>query len=306
MQTKSFFINCADGHQMPVYAWLPDTEPLCILHIAHGMAEYALRYAPIAALLVEQGIAVYAHDERAHGKAVPTIGEQGIAEPDWFYKQVDDLHLMMQYLHGAYPQQKVFLLGHSMGSFICQRFFQMHGKDIDGIILSATNGKTDPLMGFGIALAWVQMKLFGHRYRSKLIDKLSFQKFNKAFAPNRTDHDWLSRDEKEVDKYVADPQCGWVSSATFFYYFFKGIKDAFSQDNIDRMPKNIPVYAFAGDKDPVGLQGKGFLELINKWKAAGLADISYTLYPDGRHETMNDIKRVVVVGELVAWLRRHL
>lgn len=291
---------------MPVYAWLPDTEPICILHIAHGMAEYAMRYAPIAETLVQQGFGVYAHDERAHGKAVASVSLQGLAEKDWFYKQVDDLHLMMQHLRKTHPQQKLFLLGHSMGSFICQRFFQMHGNDVDGLILSATNGKTDPLMGFGIGLAWLQMKLFGPNYRSKLIDKLSFVTFNKAFAPNRTRHDWLSRDETEVDKYVADPQCGWVSSAQFFYYFFKGIAGAFNKENISDIPEAVPVYAFAGDKDPVGLQGKGFMQLVKKWKAAGVKDISYKLYPGGRHEMLNDINRNEVVKDLADWMKAHL
>ena len=303
---KSYFLTCTDGHKMPVYAWLPDAAPTCVLHIAHGMAEYALRYHPIAEMLVQQGFAVYAHDHRAHGKAVASTDLQGIAEKDWFYKKVEDIHLMMLHLRTEYPNQKIFLMGHSMGSFLCQRFFQIHGTDIDGLILSATNGKNDPLMGFGIAVAWLQMKLFGHNYRSRLIDKLSFQKFNKGFAPNRTAHDWLSRDANEVDKYVADPQCGWVSSATFFYYFFKGIRDAFSKENIRHIPVDIPVYAFAGDKDPVGLEGKGFIQMINNWKAAGAKDISYKLYPDGRHEMLNDINRAGVVGDLVAWMMKHV
>jgi len=306
MQTKTFSLTCADGHQMPVYAWLPLATPICVLHIAHGMAEYALRYDPIALMLVQQGIAVYAHDERAHGNAVASIALQGIAEKEWFNKQVNDLHLMMQHLRSEYPQQKIFLMGHSMGSFICQRFFQMHGKDVDGLILSATNGKHDPLLGFGIGLSWLQMKLLGHNYRSVLIDKLSFQKFNMGFAPNRTAHDWLSRNEAEVDKYLADPQCGWVSSATFFYFFFKGIRDAFSKKNIAQIPLSIPVYAFAGDKDPVGLQGKGFMQLINNWTAAGVKDITYKLYPGGRHEMMNDINRDEVIADLVKWIKLHL
>ena len=107
-----------------------------------------------------------------------------------------------------------------MGSFICQRYFQVHGKEIDGLILSATNGRQDPLMGFGILLAKLQVKMFGSKYRSHLIDKLSFQKFNKTFKPNRTAFDWLSRNTKEVDAYAQDPQCGFVCSALFFYYFF--------------------------------------------------------------------------------------
>jgi alpha-beta hydrolase superfamily lysophospholipase len=212
---------------------------------------------------------------------------------------------MIQYLRTIYPQQKIFLLGHSMGSFICQRFFQLHGNKIDGLILSATNGKQDPLLSFGIALAWLQMKLSGAAHRSHLIDKLSFQKFNKAFKPNRTISDWLSRDTKTVDTYLSDKQCGFICSTQFFYYFFKGIADALNKKNINKIPTNVPVYAFAGDKDPVGLFGKGFLQFISNWKAAGVQDISYKLYPGGRHEMLNEINRAEVINDLLHWIKEH-
>ena len=305
MQKKSFQLPCADGHLMPVYAWLPDVAPHFVLHIAHGMAEYAERYAPVAEILVQQGIAVYAHDQRAHGKAVAGADDLGLGEDNWFYKQVDDIHLMMQHHRTAWPQQKIFLLGHSMGSFLCQRYFQMHGNTIDGLILSATNGKKDPLMGMGILLAWLQMKLFGANYRSKLIDQLSFGKFNDSFKPNRTASDWLNRDTKAVDAYIDDPQCGFICSAQFFYYFFKGISDAFDKKNIRLIPADIPVYAFAGDKDAVGLFGKGFLQFINNWKATGVKDISYKLYPGGRHEMLHEINRQEVLDDLVDWMNKH-
>ncbi|MEO6537822.1 MAG: alpha/beta hydrolase, partial [Ferruginibacter sp.] len=257
----------------------------------------------IAQMLVQQGIAVFAHDNRAHGKAVTKESNLGLAGPNWFYKQVDDIHLAIGYLKKQYHAKKIFLMGHSMGSFICQRYFQMHGNEIDGLILSATNGKQDPLLSAGILMAKVQWKIFGSKYRSSLIDKLSFQKFNKPFKPNRTAFDWLSRNANEVDDYVADRECGFVCSALFFYYFFKGIRDAFSKQHIKQLPVNIPVYAFAGDKDPVGLQGKGFLHLIHNWQKAGVKDISYKLYKDGRHEMLNEINRDEVVANLVEWIK---
>ena len=305
MLQQSFYITCTDGHQMPVHAWLPDTAPACVLHIAHGMAEYAERYAQVAELFVQQGIAVYAHDNRAHGKAVAGLADAGLGESNWFYKQVDDIKIIIQYHRTTWPQQKVFLLGHSMGSFLCQRFFQLHGNLIDGLILSATNGKKDPLMGMGISLAWLQMKLFGPAYRSKLIDELSFGKFNASFKPNTTPSDWLNRDANAVAAYINDPQCGFICSAQFFYYFFKGISDAFDKKNIRLMPADIPVYAFAGDQDAVGLFGKGFLQFISNWKAAGVNDISYKLYPGGRHEMLHEINRIEVMDDLTGWIKAH-
>lgn len=291
---------------MPMYAWLPKAGPDCILYIAHGMAEYAQRYAAIAPLLIQNNIALYAHDQRGHGKAAASINEQGIAEVDWFYKQVEDLNLAIQHLRKKHPGKKIFLLGHSMGSFICQRYFQLYGKEINGLILSASNGKQDPLLSAGISIAWLQLKLLGGRHRSTLINKLSFGKFNTAFKPNRTPFDWLSRNTEEVDKYLTDPQCGFVCSASYFYSFFKGIRDALKKENFKNIPLDIPVYAFAGDKDPVGLQGKGFLKLISNWKAAGNKDISYHLYKDGRHEMMNETNREEVLNNIIDWIKKHL
>lgn len=302
MQTQPSFITCSDGHLMPLHAFLPQGEPICILHIAHGMAEYGERYKHIAAFFVKNGIAVYVHDQRGHGKAVSNICEQGITPPDWFNKQVNDIDLCIKQHRIEHPGKKIFLLGHSMGSFLSQRYFQLHGKNIDGLILSASNGQQDPLMGIGIGVAWLQMKLFGNRYKSILIDTLSFAQFNKKFKPNRTVADWLSRDTDQVDKYVADEQCGFVCTASFYFYFFKGIKDAFRQANINCLPKDIPVYAFAGSKDPVGLEGKGFLALVKKWKDADVKDFTYHLYDDGRHEMMNEINRAEVLKNLIQFI----
>lgn len=306
MQTLSFSISCADGHSMPVYGWLPANEPKAILHICHGMAEYGERYKDIAAYFVKEGIAVYVHDQRGHGKAVAALAEQGITCPGWFNRQVEDIDLCVQHHRAKHPGKKIFLLGHSMGSFLSQRYFQLHGKNIDGLILSASNGKQDPLMGIGIGVAWLQMKLFGNKYKSQLIDTLSFGQFNKKFKPNRTAADWLSKDNAQVDKYVVDEQCGFVCTASFYYYFFKGIKDAFSPENINKIPNDVPVYAFSGDKDPVGLEGKGFLTLIKNWKAAGVKDMSYHLYKDGRHEMMNEVNRKEVIKNVISFISSHL
>ncbi len=306
MPDKIFFITSKDNHQMPMYAWLPNQEPAAILFIVHGMAEYAERYSTIVGGLIKNNIAVFANDNRGHGKAVTDINTLGIVENNWFNNQVEDILLAINFLKEAYPKKKIFLLGHSMGSFLCQRFHQLYGSSIDGLILSASNGKQDPLMSAGIAIAFVQMHLFGKKYRSRLLNTLSFGKFNNAFKPNRTLFDWLSRDTEEVDKYVEDPLCGFVCSASFFYYFFKGLKDIFDKQHIQNIPPNVPVYLFAGDKDPVGLFGKGFMKLYDVWKANGVKDISYKLYDDGRHEMLNETNREEVIADLVNWITLRL
>lgn len=270
------------------------------------MAEYALRYDSVARAPGLHNFAIYAFDQRGHGRAVKSSRNLGIVTKNWFNLQLADMHLLVRALREKHPAKKIFLLGHSMGSFLSQRYFQLHGGELDGLILSATNGKKDPLIGTGILLASLQAKLFGRKYRSKLIDKLSFGRYNAAFKPNRTSHDWLNRNEAEVDKYIIDPFCGFISSAMLFRDLFKGVREAFDDKNIKKIPGHIPVYAFAGDKDQVGYEGKGFMLLIEKWKAAGVKDISYHLYKGGRHEMLNEINRDEVVANMVSWLNKHV
>jgi alpha-beta hydrolase superfamily lysophospholipase len=304
MEPTTYLLSTTNGHQTPMYEWIPKGDILCVLHIAHGMAEYALRYQSIVPHFLQEQIAVYAHDQRGHGRSVPSIAEQGLVGPNWFNDQVEDIRMISNHLKEKHPGKKLIVLGHSMGSFICQRFFQLHGAQIDGLILSASNGKKDPLLNVGIGVAKLQKTIFGIDHRSNLINHLSFAAFNKKFTPNRTNYDWLSRDEQEVDKYVEDAQCGFVCSSSFFYDFFMGIRDALETPNIQQIPKHIPVYAFSGDKDPVGMEGKGFLQLIQNWKATGAKDITYDLYKDGRHEMLNEINREEVINNCIQWIRK--
>jgi alpha-beta hydrolase superfamily lysophospholipase len=304
MEPTTYLLSTTNGHQTPMYEWIPKGDILCVLHIAHGMAEYALRYQSIVPYFLQEQIAVYAHDQRGHGRAVPSIAEQGLVGPNWFNDQVEDIRMISNHLKEKHPGKKLIVLGHSMGSFIGQRFFQLHGAQIDGLILSASNGKKDPLLNVGIGVAKFQKTIFGNKHRSNLINHLSFAAFNKKFTPNRTNYDWLSRDEQEVDKYVTDAQCGFVCSSSIFYDFFMGIRDALETPNILQIPKHIPVYAFSGDKDPVGMEGKGFLQLIQNWKATGAKDITYDLYKDGRHEMLNEINREEVINNCIQWIRK--
>lgn len=270
------------------------------------MAEHALRYARVATSFTAENFAVYAHDQYGHGQAVASEDELGIVPENWFNQQLEDMNLLIKDLRERHHGKKIFLMGHSMGSFLSQRYFQLFGSQIDGLILSATNIKKDPLLGIGITLAAIQAKLFGSKYRSHLIDKLSFGRFNAAFKPNRTSHDWLTRNQEEVDLYIADPRCGFVCSAVFFRELFKGVQQAFNEKNIEEIPRHIPVYAFAGDKDQVGYEGKGFLKLVQKWKAADVQDLSYHLYKGGRHEMLNELNREEVIGNILTWLKKHL
>ena len=298
--------SCSDGHAMPVHAWVPAEPCKAVIMLAHGMAEHSLRYDRFARALNKERIAVYANDHRGHGKAVIKAALAGIPGDDWVNKQIKDLHAFQFYLRKLHPGVPVFLMGHSMGSFFAQRFAQLYSESIDGLILSGTNGYKDPLLPVGIGLSHLLMRLNGAAHRSTIIQKLTFGKFNKEFKPNRTPFDWLSRDEAEVDKYISDPFCGFNASVQMVYHLFVSLASTFDQKEIERIRKDLPVYVFSGERDPVGMQGKGVMKLIENWKAAGMANIEYKLYQDGRYEMLNEINREEVTRDFLQWLKRTI
>ena len=189
-----------------------------------------------------------------------------------------------------------------MGSFLSQRFIQLYGSNIHGLILSGSNGKQGPIINLGIILAYTEMKLKGRKYRSQLLNKLTFDSYNRAFAPNRTNFDWLSRDERQVDLYIEDPYCGGIFTSSFFYDFLRGLKLITKKRNLKTIPKDLPIFIFSGSMDPVGFFGKGIENLVNMYKSIGMTNISYKIYPGGRHEMLNELNKDEVIEDIITWL----
>lgn len=308
MIRKDFVFKSEDGTDVFVYNWLPDdgVKTKGIVQISHGMAETAKRYERFAELLTENGYIVYANDHRGHGKTAKTIENLGyLADEDGFNWLVKDLHKLTNIIKKENESMPLFLFGHSMGSFAGQKYIMLHGNEIDGLILSGSNGKQGIILNVGTIVAKREVKKNGRKAKSTKLDKLSFGGFNKEFKPNRTDFDWLSRDNDEVDKYIDDPFCGTVFTAGYFYDFLTGLKEIEDEDNLKMIPKDLPIYIFSGDKDPVGKFGKGVINLVNRYKEYGVKDISYKLYKDGRHEMLNEINRDEVMDDIINWLDNH-
>jgi len=189
-----------------------------------------------------------------------------------------------------------------MGSFIAQRYMEIYGDTVKGVILSGTGGKPNASMNMGIFLSKVIMNLRGRRASGRLMDDLGFGNYNKLVENQKTKYDWLSRDEEEVEKYILDPYCGGVFPVSFFYDFLKGMKAIHKKDNLASIPKNLFITMFSGDKDPVGNYGKGILSLVDTFKSLGIKNLSYKLYEGGRHEILNEINRDMVTEDIKACL----
>jgi alpha-beta hydrolase superfamily lysophospholipase len=309
MTTATFTFQASDGKDIFTNKWLPEktSDLKAIVQISHGMAEHSERYKRFAEALTASNFGVYANDHRGHGQTEGNIEKLGyFADNNGWGQVVDDMKNLTNIIKNNHPGIPVFLFGHSMGSLLSREYIFTNSKEINGVILSATAGDPGFLGNLGIIISKLESYIRGKKAKSTLLDNLSFGKFNTAFKPNRTAFDWLSRDNAEVDKYIEDPFCGTVFTAGFFNDMLKGIKNINNYSNIKKIPKDLPIYLFAGAKDPVGDNTKGVLNVINTYKKAEIEDLSHKFYEEGRHEMLNEINRKEVFTDIIKWLELHL
>ncbi|SKA81469.1 Lysophospholipase, alpha-beta hydrolase superfamily [Caloramator quimbayensis] len=304
----NFTFKDTAGENIYVYKWLPDdgTKVKAVVQIAHGLAEHAYRYENFAAYLTSKGFAVYANDHRGHGKTAATKENLGYAGEDGFNWMVKDLDELNEIIKRENPNLPVFLFGHSMGSLISQSYIEKYGHKLKGVILSGTMGKQGIMLDIGMLIAKNEVKRLGPKSPSLRLQKMSFGSYNNKFKPVKTECDWLSRDEKEVDKYIKDEFCGFPSTTSFYYDFFKALKEIHKRDSMSKIPKELPIYIMNGDMDPVGSNCKTVRWLINEYKNLGIKDVEYKFYKDGRHEMLNEINKDEVMEDIINWLYKHI
>jgi len=305
MKQENFTFYASDGLEIYVYKWLPEGQIKAAVNIAHGMAETAARYERLAAVLTQNGYAAYAEDHRGHGQTIKDAAHVGEAGPDGLNLMLNDLHQLSGIIKEENPDVPLFLMGHSMGSFLTQGYIAHWGGQLKGAILSGTAGPNNILAAVGGFIAYLEMLRIGRTGKSKLLNNLSFGSFNKQFQPQRTDFDWLSRDEAEVDKYIANPFCGGIFPAGFFYDLLKFLRQIYSREAQSRIPQDLPLYIFSGSCDPVGADTKSVRQLIKLYELLGLRDLSFKFYQDGRHEMLNEINREEVMMDIIKWLAAH-
>lgn len=300
MRASTFTLDTQAGVSLFVYRWLPDGPAKAAVQVAHGLAEHAARYARLAGALCAAGYAVYANDHRGHGRTAGKPAELGVfAERDGWNQCVEDLWRLTARIAADHPGLPIVLLGHSMGSFMVQQFITEHGEALAGAVLSASNGKPPPIAPIALLLAHLERLQAGPRGRSAVMRALFFGAFNKPFRPARTAFDWLSRDEAEVDKYVADPLCGFEPTIGLYVDLLRALAEVARPARQARIPKGLPVYVFHGSRDPVAINIE---QLLDAYRKAGLRNVTYNAYADGRHECLNDVNRDEVTRDLIAWL----
>lgn len=307
MRTNTFHFIDEENLRIHVYHWMPDEaiEIQGVIQIAHGMTETALRYERFAEELTAAGYVVYANDHRGHGRTAATEQDLGYVGEDGFTWMVRNMAQLTKIIREQHSNAPLFLFAHSMGSFLAQQYITEHASLIDGLILCGSNGPRGPELFAGVSITKLVASMKGSRHRSAFIDKLAFGSFNRRFQPARTQVDWLSRDPKEVDKYVEDPYCGFLSTVGFYRDFFKLLRNIHRPEVMDRIPKQLPVLLIAGDDDPVGNYGKGVRKLADQYRQLGMEQVECKLYEGARHELLNETNRDEVTADCLAWLQRQ-
>jgi alpha-beta hydrolase superfamily lysophospholipase len=295
----------ADGLVLQGRSWLPAAPPTAVVVIAHGMAEHGGRYARFAAALTAAGFAVYAFDHRGHGRTARSAAELGhFADRDGWNRAVADLAAACDVAAQRHPGRPVLLFAHSMGSFMAQQLLYQHGEKLAGCVLCGSNGKPPAIAVLGRLLARLERLRLGRRGVSLLLHGLSFGAFNKRFQPARTEFDWLSRDPAEVDKYIADPLCGFPITVQSWIDLLDGLEAMARPDSQARIPKALPLLVIAGRHDPVSGGTRGLRQLLAAYAAAGLTKVEHVFYDGARHELLNETNRDAVTADIVGFLRR--
>ena len=305
MHHDAFWLNSSDTTTLYVKRWYGDQPPKAVVMVAHGMAEHSGRYARLAQALVEAGFELYAHDQRGHGKTAEhgTLGHY--ADENGWQLVVGDLACLNHHIRQQHPQAPIFLFGHSMGSYIAQAYLMQHSSSLQGAIISGSNYQSPLLYRLGRLIARFERWRQGKTGLSPLIDFLSFGSFNNAFKPNRTASDWLSRDPAEVDKYINDPLCGFRCSNQYWCDLFGGLLQITPVDNLAQIDSDLPLLVIGGARDPVS-DGKRQAHLADALRRAGNKHVQLQIYPDARHELLNESNRDEVTAYLIQWLEQAL
>lgn len=293
-------------NNLNVIIWETEKEPIGVLQIVHGMAEYIDRYDNFAKYMTEHGFNVIGHDHLGHGHSVSDEHDYGFfAEENGDKIIIEDMHSVTQYVREKWEELPNFILGHSMGSFCLRQYLTKYSNDVFGAIIMGTGWIPSAAALLGKTIATNTCKSKGSHTVNPLLIKLTLEPYNKPFAPARTNCDWLSRDEKQVDLYVNDKLCGFDFTAGAYKDFFTILEKIAKNRQLIGMRKSLPILITSGSVDPVG--GKKACEKLNaQYKRCGIDDVTLKLWENDRHEILNELDKSDVYRYIYNWLKSKI
>lgn len=303
MENKICYINSTNGKNK-LYCRVWEAEnPVAILQIVHGMAEHIGRYHEFATYLANKGITVIGHDILGHGKSVNNDEELGFFHSEKGYKYViQDIHKISRFAKKKFGNLPYYTLGHSMGSFLLRKYLCIYGEYIDGAILLGTGEIPLTVATSGRSLVSNLEKKYGSKYRSEFVESKLFDNYNRGIKNRRTSKDWLSRDEKEVDKFIEDPLCDFIFTLRGYHDFLTVLMYIGRKRNFYKIPTDLKILILSGDKDPVGNWGKAPEKVADKFAYNGFHEVTLRMYTNARHEILNETNREDVFSDIYNWL----
>ena len=305
MRTDIFYDSCGKG-KIHACKWLPAGEVKGVLQIVHGIAEFVERYDDFANYLNSLGYAVVAEDHMGHGKSYTEGDTLGYFHGGWF-SAVDDTCKLMKDTMAEFAGVPYVLFGHSMGSFMARTILAKYPRvGISAAIICGTGWQPKFALPVLIKIVEGMCKKTGEENPDEKLQNMIFGGYNKKIVNPRTQSDWLTRDDKIVDAYILDPMCGFIPSCGLLRDMMKGIYYVERKSSLLNMKKDLPVLFIAGEEDPVGPYGKGVVRASNEFKKAGMKNVSLKLYPNCRHEILNELNKEEVYADVANWLSQNI
>ncbi|MEM6650390.1 MAG: alpha/beta hydrolase [Pseudomonadota bacterium] len=302
MTLEQLTIASPTSANINVYLAIPEEVPQGLVHVNHGLAEHAKRYTPFLRALSSAGFVAIAHDHRGHGMTTAPdalLGQFGKKHGARFV--IEDMFAVHDKLAKRWPNLPTVVFGHSAGGLIALNYALCFPDRVQG--LAVWNSPTEPgfLGRVGKAVLALEGGIKGTAAPSGIIPKLSFEAYNYKFRPNRTDFDWLSRDEAAVDAYAADPLCGFSPSISMWKDV---LKLSFACDGFQKFRADLPIHLLAGAEDPTTEGGRMTKSLVKRMSKAGLTNIDINILPDMRHESLNEVGKDEVIESFITWVKK--
>ena len=303
MKKEEFrFRSTNDKVDIRAVRYEPEGEVKAILQIAHGMVEFIDRYENFANYLCDRGFLVVGNDHIGHGGSVNSEDEWGYFGEDGNRHVLDDMHELTKIIKKEYPDKPYFLLGHSMGSFYARQYLGEYGDELKAAIIMGTGFEPALKIRGGMLVCKVIALFNGWKHRSEFVNQMAFGSYNKKFEPARTRADWLSKDEKLVDWYINEPRCSFMFTLNGYYNMFAGILRLHDKKLLNNVPKDLPILFVSGEDDPVGTFGKEVKNSVRSLKDCGVKNVEIKMYPNDRHEILNETDKEMVYEDIYKWL----
>lgn len=292
------------GLEIFVHKWAPENEIKGLVLFAHGVAEHSGRYDFLGKRLVKEGYALFAQDQRGHGKSIIN-NQKGYFGEDGLEGVILNLKQQLEIMKANYPNKPVFYLGHSNGSLLGQTFIQRYGDELQGAIFSASYGKQD-FMNILVPLGKILKPFVNKKKEAGLFHNMSIGSFNKAFEDEGTENPFISSKKEIVKEYDESPLTGFRMPNQYFLEISALLKENWKKKNEEKIPKDLPILFLSGEFEPLSKFNENLMPLIERYKILGIKKVDYKIYEKARHEVLNDVSREEAINDIISFLNKHV